>query len=531
MIRSFYYGIPIFGLIVLGLNLYQWPQDAWFRLSILVPFFVVSYVRPTWALLAVCASAAWWEIPTLRLEIPNQFAIESGILGFISGNMLRFSLRDKDGKQVLNKAITNPFVLPMLFASVLCAVSFAVLIGPMAADLPTQFAPRYVFLQFTREAFRWDVKSYVHGPSIAFGMMIQIGAVIHMIALLNRMSQTESLRFTAKIVDAIIFGSIAVFAYAFAQFFEIPGFPVVFSVDIGGTFQNGNHLSFFSGFIALLTIWRLNDKTSLRPTRSSIFILILLVSIAFMFVGRGRAAILAIVLPLTVFAIYLYINRKDYFRNLSKELRPTLAITGAVVLVLGFVGGFRQIIEFLSQDQVSHLYSEVPAILMSSEPWRLLLMSGRDVILSAGIEMFREHWLTGIGLGNFFLNANLNIALHNAYLEWVLESGVFAGFALVVGLGYFLCSLINYSRVNFFGALALLATAIYVGLIGLADTILTYRSIFTIVSMCFTALLYRIDPATDHKLLQPRSVIWTVILIAIAIGLVTILEPQYRNLN
>jgi O-antigen ligase len=495
------------------------PEEGAFRLAFASLFLAVSYRSPRLGIFLLCLSCAWWEIPILHLGLPNQFLIESGIIGFVGG----VALRRPNSWTPIRKLGYHPLSAILVFSIVAGLVSSPISWGYWSSEAPIRELAR-AFTYIVPRIFNWDSSDiFSHSWSIMLGFLIQLSLAAAILGIRERVEldgRSEPLELNT-VLTAFVMGVFPVVGFALAQRLELSFAPVKFSPDFGGTFQNGNHLSFYAAFIFLFCIYLLAQRTFGRIWCRIAVFLAASASLVGIFLGRGRSTWIALVV-LGVIGIGM-----GFLRSVrAKSSRESLIIFGAAIasvssVVVGSIAYYRSVMTPEEQAIVGQVI-----ILFSEGRWfELITVSGRELAYSIALVALKAKPLTGVGLGQFFSLSGLQIDLHNTYLNILVELGVLSFVPLMFGL-YATLLLVRYAK-NQPASRRILIVSIIVlcAVVGLGDVPFHYRSLLTMLTIFFASVM-----PMQSQVERPDFWWKPVIVAGLFAGGLALFMPQVRHL-
>jgi len=318
---------------------------------------------------------------------------------------------------------------------------------------------------------------------------------------------------------AALVGAIPIYFYAMAQTAGLAGFPIQFTVDIGGTFQNGNHLSFYAGLMLIVTFVAF-QVFAFGLVYRVLLAIFAIFSLYVLWLGQGRSSFFALVLC-TLYQVARMTSR------LEKKTRIFFLAIGAVIIVglftalFVFQSTFPALIAKLGIPSLTY-YFEGLATVSNDSPLGIFLIGGRERNIILGLEYLRSAWLWGIGIGNFFSTAGLGFALHNSFLEIWVELGIFGLAALILGITLFLqsCARLENRRI----ALGAHCGILYIILVCFFDPLLSYRSLLTLVAILASCVTSQLPQMNYSK--HPSRLLLATVGVALFTGIATINFPH-----
>jgi hypothetical protein len=492
--RFLNWGLVFLSLFLIGISVYL---KKWLFLKgglFLLGFSSGLISIPSSILLAILLLPAL-EIPTLLLGIPNQFLIDWVMIGT--------GLHLFRGFSTLKIHILIPSLLLLGLGMAILFLPEFYSIAQLAGDDLSLLA---LLKTFKSSFYLWDIQNNpFHSISVAFGLfstsffIIGVGRWVTKALKINRQ----------KLITCISLSSLLPCIWGILQMPKIGLLPIINTVDIGGTFQNGNHLSYFAGLIILVQLIAL----SLQPSgmRRVMHGLVLSLGIFCLFLGQGRTAILALGISL-VCLIPLAVDLP------KRALWSRQAFLFALFVSAVAVGTFY----FLDFKNFSGLL-ELEKIIQSGHYTDLLYAGGRTGIYKASYDFIANHWLFGMGQGYFFNKAGLDLELHSILPDWTLGVGLPILFLSLVPFFYRIPSVCRaaYRSADMSKKLALVAL-IYICLSTFPDVYFSFRSLLAMS----LAVLLLIDPK-DLKPIGNRTYGF-LSLVILVIGGASIVSPHFR---
>ncbi len=491
-------------------------MDGFARLAFALVIFIIALRKLSHGLLAICLTIAWWEIPTLKWGLTNQFLIESGVIGFL----LASALKQRKTPIELSTVARQPFVPFFIYAIAFSLISIPISWGYWSAQIPK--AELYgAFKYIVPRLADWNSQDmFSHSWSLLFGFAVHTSLVGEIIRSRRRAENqqrgNENLSLE-QVLSAIVVGSIPVVTYATMQKFQVV--QIIFSPDFGGTLQNGNHLSFFSALVFIFSVYLLTIPKSSRPLHKSVFFVTLLTSLVGILIGRGRSTWIGLGV------VGLACGIKFIFRFLADaDFRLSTSRIKSLGVAVVFIGLFALLALQLLGESEERLVRQL-WILMSEGRWsELIMVSGRSQAYEVAVSALLENLATGIGLGNFFSQAALGVDLHNIYLLLLVEFGFFA----LVPFYFMLKSAVPLFRPNATITAAqrnmVIAVALLCSVVGLGDVPFLYRSLLLILTVLFAMLV-----STRSHQESERGSLKFMVSFGVFAGLLTLLSPHVKH--
>jgi O-antigen ligase len=203
--------------------------------------------------------------------------------------------------------------------------------------------------------------------------------------------------------------------------------PDFFSGDaatVHGFYANKNHLSGYVEMAALLCWGQILGRKGLTVRLS--FVLLFLFFVIFIFLIGSRSGALSLGLALLIVILFNFTPRYFSRRHLIFWLTAM-----AVIFSIFFYQGQQH-----SQELLPSIREQG-----GESSWQ-----DRASLNRSSLQMFQDHWIFGIGIGQYELNyplyreAGMNRRIdfaHNDVLQFVVETGVGGILVLCLGLFYF----------------------------------------------------------------------------------------------
>ncbi len=476
----------------------------------------LTYIRPRWGLFLTIASLAWFEIPVLRLGYPNMFLSDVTLLACCSALAIRgFSLGERASWGKLEYHI---LYLPLLFACGQIAVSWLISMADLYSMSYEGFRWQRLLSMLVRRTWYWDIRNNpLHSISIVIGYGIQLLWIQALFFSQQRLKLERGFY-----IAALGCGALPVLLYALGQFFAL--LPLIYAVDIAGTLQNGNHLSFYAGLIALASLMVLPEIIAQKKWWLLMPGAILFAGAIFgVIVGRGRTVWIA--LPLTIFGIFsLQLLRWSW----QYSLKPARLLAASVAAVLGVGVGCYVLLSHWAGAR-AYLTPELYEVLLHPSLRKIAFAGGREAhLLVAWQEAFQLPW-TGIGTGNFFLKSGYEFDIHNPVFSWIVELGWLTLPLLLLMGGWLswrlarLTGRVFTSKDEVFSLLVMVGIYPYVALGGLLDNFASYRSLLAVCTVALSFPLFFYPWAARSRRFSRLALLG-----GITLGLVSLASPQTR---
>lgn len=490
----------------------------WVRLAAFgLPFFL-SLWKPKVGFLAVVASLCWFEIPILRAELPNMFLSDLTLLGSLTALLICFRRTVFAAESGLSGR--HFLYLPLLFVSVHIGASFLVSLNELWAFSYDGLSKKQLLSMFGRKLWVWDMRDNpIHSLSVANGYLIQL----LLIQVLTRLWRPLNIK-ASDLMWAVLLGSLPVFAMALSQWQGWMSW--IYSVGPAGTFQNENHLSYFSGMILLISLvagFLAFREGSLKKGFATIPIAA--VSAFCLLLGRGRTAWFSLLVSILFIGVVMLVMQARTLWVDKTSLRSLLprifASVGIACLVLW---GFFIKLGIPEEGVITELLELFNAPSME----KLIFAGGRYHMMTEAWKAAFENPLWGIGLGHFFAKSNTQFEIHNQLLSWVVELGwlviPFAIVPILVNAGELVRALvIRKSWRESFQGLAFLGLSIYIFLCTIMDIYFSYRSLLALSTVVLLLPLLSQDVRRMSSWWKPVFIVSGLFL-----GLMSVLSPHTR---
>ncbi|MFK7826589.1 MAG: O-antigen ligase family protein [Oligoflexales bacterium] len=374
-----------------------------------------------------------------------------------------------------------------------------------------------------RNIHLWNIQSNpIHNLSVAQGYLIQIQLIFIIMHFSKRYFNIKR----QHLAYSLIFGSIPVFIYGILQSDLYKIISTKYTVDPGATFQNGNHLSFYSALIFILMLW-----ITVRKSLGTFILSILVSPLALwnLYIGRGRTALVSLILAIILshineLFIILRTIQKRFYVNFS------LLISASLVCIIVSSGAYY----FWNQAGFLGL-NEIETLVKNHDLIGLFYAGGRKQQFLQAWMAFQENWLIGLGTGAFFNLAGLNYEIHNSVLNIAVGSGIVPAILFILAFVAYIYTIlfciyqkktksISHNRVWS------LTIALYLLICTIPDTFLSFRSLLSVSSciICITIYnLLEIDYFKKYRLTFKRSLIVLSLLISFLSVLALLCPPKY----
>lgn len=526
----FLYVIPLFVTSIFLVSIYIDKTSATVKIASFFPFLILSFFQPLWAFYALISSLCYWEIPTLMLGYSNQFIFEYAVLGFI----LSHSIQDIHKKRCINVIRDNEFaVQKLLFFPFFYVLLFSVIFGLISSITSlneifriniNEYDLHLFFRSFFTYIFRWEVRSPFHHLSIVIGYCLLLSLLFRTI-IFQKLYKIEG----KTIIYIIVLGSIPIFTMAYVQHFFpdelMTGFLSIFkNKDEVGTFQNGNHLSFFAGLVIILGFFSFSDYTTNKKRKKNI-IFATCYAVLPMLYGNGRSSWAGLFLVF-LFTI-LYWTLKTVIQKKFNRFFLVLLLVSVIGLYLDY--SLNNIIGFGSICSLDFLKPKcylIEEVMISHQVYGLkgiFLYGGRAENIIAGLEAISLKPFIGHSIGSFWNHSFQHLDLHNQLLNLWYDFGAFGLIFLAVGVLLFgLISLNSNIQIFWRGASILLYSMVVLQF----DVIFNYRSILAVFSISLLAVTSLIKSQNSKYKKISKQLLIITLFCALFLGGLTILYPK-----
>ncbi len=488
------------------------PESRWLRVAFFVPFFLGGLALPQVFFWLLIPAALWFHLPILQWLYPNQFTFEFAVIAWLAALALRkplTSTRDarRHDQNWFLKFFAHPFALILLFSVVAGSVAFCVTFGELRAFSAAPYTMQGVARTFAAAIAAWNIEGPLHQISLLL-------AYITYLCLLARLVEDrDKLGLQQEIYAPVLYlSAVPIYIMAIGQRYDRSIFRREFAEEIAGTFQNGNHLSFFAAFVILVAFWRLAERRSISPLSMVMSLAAILLSLPILFLGGGRNAILGLVVGLGVATLYHFWNRLP-------------ALVRGLVFIMSLALFVAAVFSPSLHTQFYDFATRMPR-------------GDRMPQMQFAWQLFKAHPWQGAGLGNFFLQADMGYDIHNLYLGIMAEQGVFAFLALLLSMCFYAAhvyipeSRSKYAAQDRSPLSASLAIATLVFVCGFLDIYLSFRYFLFLLLVWFALDVLRLS---DNKFARSSIASFipvaalTVVLCALLVGLSGLVaSPQSR---
>ncbi len=489
-------------------------QSRYLRLAFFLPFLVGGLLVPRLSFWALIPAALWFHLKTVQWGYPNQFVFEFSVMAWLTAMAIRHRpstrrITNKGSFQFFSRLIAHPFFLVMAFCVISGLLSFAIAYGELKAFSLLRLTPHAFVTTAARSLFAWQVTGPLHPLSLVTAYSIYL-------CLLARLAEDHGRLHITRwaFVDVVMLSALPVFAMAVGQYYLPSLFSRQFAVDVSGTFQNGNHLSFFAALVILFAAWRFAAAKRGDVVVRGFTLLIGLLSLFPLLVGRGRNAWIGLATASAIsFVYFIWPRLTRIFRYVLSGVVATTLVVATVMLWRGSGFGGSSL---------------------------RLLDAERAKQMLIGWDLFWRHPWQGIGFGNFFLYADLGFDIHNLYQGVLVELGIFGLLTTLVGIVLFAKAVFfSDSRLPFAFELrpqvaVSMAVAVMLLVTGVLDVFFTYRYFLFILLLWFALELLHLPDMTFVRVSYQfwlRRSFMVVSLLAAAVGLSGLFyAPQSRAL-
>ena len=303
-------GAPLVLTVLCAFNIYFNGFGELLRGSLLLGSFMVGGISPLTGILLGVFSCVLFESLTLGLELPNQFLHEVVFIGVMGGNSLRKLMVDRSSFDLDKRVFLHPMVLYCCFLLGYAAILVTFFVKQLNIYYPITY--KYFLRSVVQNLMVWDVqRNPYHFLSVAFGVLVNSLFIVLAGSFLRNGKLTLRL-----LVLTLMATVVPCYVFAVGQYLSPYGMLTKYATGISGSFQNGNHLSFYASIISILSIY---SWLSLERSKG-LSILTLFLSLQLMIVGGGRTAWVAA--GLAAFLCFVFLRQASLltFCRLSSSL-------------------------------------------------------------------------------------------------------------------------------------------------------------------------------------------------------------------
>lgn len=362
----------------------------------------LTYLFPICGFLLTLLMTPWFELFTLQWGLPNQFIIEYMWLGVLIGSVLK--------NKFSHRLPVHPMLLPCIAACVFTLVKYIPQMGELWELSGSGLSIRKLITSLGDNFLIWDIiNNPFHDIAVVQGYAIFVG--ILWLCFCHIKSNAFS---KIRLAWVIVLSSLPVHAVGYLQKWT-KLISLFGTVNIGATFQNENHYSYFSGLILLLCIYTYRHSQRVFPGKI-ISLMIAFLSLLGLILGKGRAAWLALVLSFVLALIFVALIRlgrgsvkmgKNHWQYIFRF--TILGAIGTIIVV--------QIFSLLVRPV------DV-AIFQNPSLEKLFFASARKPLLLSALESIKLFPFTGLGEGYFFNKAQMRFEVHNIWIDWAMGFGI-----------------------------------------------------------------------------------------------------------
>ncbi len=173
---------------------------------------------------------------------------------------------------------------------------------------------------------------------------------------------------------------------------------------------NANAYSYFCVFgnFSLFYLY-LKKKTTFL---SLLLICLPLLFVIIAFSTQSRAGLILVIFINIVF--WSWINKGETKTKLQQLMRKVLIVAGLFLISLKFI-------DIYQNSQIKNRMDQVST-----------REDSRETLIKDGLVIFTEHYLLGVGLGQFPFYNSSGLFSHNSFVEILAEQGLFAGILLFI---------------------------------------------------------------------------------------------------
>ncbi|NRA44866.1 MAG: hypothetical protein HRU09_07925 [Oligoflexales bacterium] len=486
-----------------------------FQLAIWCLFLFVGILNIRFALALFFLTLCFFEQLTLKFCLPNQFIIENAVLAIVLVSGFTNLREIPDG----SVNFIHPLVVPSLFAIIFTIFSF--LCGLIDLQIASKFgiSLTLVIKDAIKNILLWDVDltNPTHPLSLCYSYLLFVCFVVN-----TRIGDKSKVYLSDReFLECILYGSVLVFLYGLAQLVGL--IENNSSAGLEATFQNPNHLSFYSGLIVIAALIYQKVHKS-RRLSSTIIIIFAAISTV---LGRGKSAWVALILALL---FLLLINSRRIIGRISRLGRLTktplylfcaLAALFFFTLFLKYSGIFTKIGLNHEIEETKYIFNKVRRFDFSA----LLVSGGRKQHLEYALLSISKYPFLGSGWGSFYVNSQSGYDLHYSYLSWLYSFGIGGGVVFVFSVLKFLIYLIkknDYLKKNVYIPMGLI---IYIALSHIVDVYFIYRPFLYLIGAIFSYFTQSLSLRLNGR----GCWYYSVIIASVILGISTARNPQLRH--
>jgi len=517
--------LPLFLFFLALSSIVLDPASRWLRVPFLIIPFLVTFVHPLIGMGLVLVTAPWFEALTIHWGYGGQFAFEIGVIGFLAATAFR-DLASKpnrgEGSVHLGELLLNPLWLTLVFAGTLSFISFAIGVGELKAFSAEPVHLAAAMRAIIKEAFYWDVFASAHRFQFVIGFAVLMGMMARMTSIIRQFQVRNS-----SIAVMFVGGSTLVFVMALFQQCWPDSFQWSFLTDVAGTFQNGNHLSFYSGLIVFMLAF-LGARGTVPIFASVIGSGLFLLPLVW---GIGRTAWIALAIASIGAGLFAGLG----YLRLGKGKRAFWMLAPITFVIAGFF--FTKNISWHlncgADSSICQNSADLLEKIRHSSVSQLFRAHGRGEVNDSAQVLIAQHPLRGIGIGSFFLGSGHFMEIHNQYLYWLVAFGWLGIIFLAIGVLAFSAHLLaRWLAAKSLGGVSEASVnigfSIYLAVAFFGDSFFMFREFAFIVGCWFVALTTSPEKNRHGSPLDGigRVATVTAIFVAIAIGVSFVWSPQ-----
>jgi hypothetical protein len=456
-------------------------QSGHIRLLTWLLTVLVTLTRLEFGLAMMGLTLCWFEIPLLRLGYPNQFLSDIVILGLMTGSFAHrrcrtaFKIFDFDW-------IRHPIALALALVAPLALGQIIVSMIELHSVSANGWSLRSMISVITTRLYNWDIeRDFLHRFSAVHALFLQLVA-----AIFFAMGIKYQIFHAKLLIRAFILGVHGTAIYAACQIFGL--LPVIYTVDIGGTLQNGNLLSFVGALALFGEIYLITHRDTQNSTANSAYVLLSCsLSIFALIAGVGRISWLGSIIAMAMFLPVVIKEFQIYRRLLNPRSVFIVLICSLGIGLIYF--SLRNVGSMIAASE------ELLRVLRSNSFWAIISAGGRMEHYTRAWGLWQENLIEGIGLDAFYLRGGVGLDIHNLALKWGTELGLF-GFliAIIAILSAVITILRIWLKLNLKNtSIAALAVAALAPALG--DSTLNYKSLLLAATLCtlpLTAAAYEL---------------------------------------
>lgn len=478
-------------------------------------FFSVTIFSPKIGWMLTILSLTWFEHPLLIFNYPNHFLSDTTILAATTATWFKF----KNFSGNYSNIFHHPFVLLLLMFPVIAFFQFIGMVSLWESLSPDGLILTNIFAMIGRNIQTWNITSNpIHNLSVAYGYIIQIFLIITVFTRFRTLKIS-----TRDIIHWVICGSIVTFSYGVVQKYFPDIITSAYTKNIGATFQNGNHLSYYSGLIIILLSWFFYKRVG---RTLALYLPAFFLAVWGLYIGKGRSPIIALLSA--VILSHLSELLMMWFKPNKQKIKNKFAVAAPFLLCL-FVGfgawAYWEATEFYGLKELKN-------IIHNKNYTDIIFAGGRKEHYLDAWLAFKSNWLFGIGDGAFFSLSGLNYEIHNMFLKFAVGNGILPALVLLASFCFFFFKIIHSREDETYDVdrIWALTLAIYIFVSLLPDSFISYRSLLAVCSIILCSFIMLFDKDSNKsKLANPLA---GILIVSVIIGCGSVLSPpRYEAIN